>query len=95
MITTQTKGTILRKLAQEGHGSFRHVTYGAQALEELSEDLKRLRQAEFDSMTVKKYDEKYQWFLGLAFLLAVLEVLLRQRRSPRGTWRGRFEVLGP
>ena len=95
VIITQTKGTVLRELARRGQGSFRHVTHGGSAIEELIKDLQQLRQSQFDSMTVRKYDEKYQWFLGLAFLLAILEILLKAR-APRGkTWRGRFEVLGP
>lgn len=95
VILTQTKGTILRELAQKGRGSFRHVTYGGTAIKDLYEDLKKLEQSEFNSMDVRKYDEKYQWFLGLALLLALLEILLGERRSRGRIWKGRFEVAKP
>ena len=92
VILTQTKGTILRELAKKGQGSFRHVTYGGRAIQDLYEDLKKLEQSEFDSSEVSQYDEKYQWFLGLAFLLALLEMLLGERQFPGRIWKGRFEV---
>ncbi len=92
VILTQTKGTILRELAKKGEGSFRHVTYGGRAMEELHQDLKKLRQSEFESMSVREYNEKYQWLLGLALLLAALEMFLGERRPPGRIWKGRFEV---
>ena len=92
VVLTQTKGTILRELAREGHGSFRHVTYGGTAIKDLYDDLKKLEQSEFDSAEVRKYDEQYQWFLGLSLLLAILEISLSERRSRGRIWKGRFEI---
>ncbi len=92
VVLTQTKGTVLKNLAQEGGGSFYHLSYGSDSISSLREDLTRLETAEFDSAVVVDYQEKYQFWLFLAILLALLELFLGERASPGRVWRGRFEV---
>ena len=92
VILTKTKGTILRELAKRGRGSFRHLQYGGTVISDLHKDLQELAQSEFVGSETRKYDEKYQWFLGLALLLAILEILLSEKRPVGRIWKGRFEI---
>lgn len=92
VIMTRTQGTILKTLAREGRGSFYHLTFGGNAMEQLAMDLEKLERAEFDSSTIVDYDERYQLYLFLAIFLALIELLLGERRGLGRLWRGRFEV---
>jgi len=92
VILTQTKGTVLKKLVQEGKGSFYHATFGGSAPRNLYEDVRKLEQAQFNSAVITSYDEKYQGFLLVGLILALIELFLGERRRQGRLWKGRFEV---
>lgn len=91
-ILTATKGTILKALAEAGKGAFYYATLGGNYQNQLVEDIGKLEQAEFDSARVTDYEERYQPLLFVGLLLALLELLLRERRAPFRSWKGRYEV---
>jgi len=92
VILTRTQGKILRELAEVGDGSFYHLTYGGSGIESLIRDLKKLQQSVFDSTTAVNYDEKFQWLLFLGIIVALIELILGERRPQGRVWKGRFEV---
>lgn len=91
-VVSQTKGTVLKNIAAEGKGSFHHVTFGGSAIENLHQEIKKLQQTEFESAEMTDYDENYQIFLFLGLLIALAELLLRERAGAARFWKGRFEV---
>lgn len=91
-ILTQVKGDALRSLAQEGKGGFFFATIGGTHLSEIVDDIAKLEKTQFDSSVATQYEEKYQPFLLLAVLLAVLELFLGERVRRFQLWKGRFEV---
>lgn len=91
-IVTAVKGSALQALAQAGKGSFYHATFGGSHIDSIVADIDRLEKAEFDSEFVTQYDEKFQLFLFLAFIVGCLELLLGERKSASRLWKGRYEV---
>lgn len=91
-IITTVKGTALQALAQAGKGSFYHATFGGNHLDSIVADIDQLEKAEFDSEFVTQYDEKFQIFLALAFLIGCLELVLGERVGSSRLWKGRYEV---
>ena len=82
----------LRQIARAGQGSFYHVTFGGPQMKSLKEDLSKLEQAEFDTLTSENVDEKYQIPLFFAILFGLIELFIGTRRRTRGEWKGRFVV---
>ena len=91
-VVSKTKGTVLKNLASEGKGSFHHVTFGGRAIENLHREIRNLEQTEFESAEMTDYEENYQIFLLFGLLLALVELLIKERASEGRFWRGRFEV---
>ena len=91
-VLSQTKGTVLQKLAAAGSGSFYQVRFGGNAIEKLAADINKLEKSEFENQTITTYAERYQIFLFIAFLIALIELLIGERFVGREIWRGRFEV---
>lgn len=91
-IVSQVKGDALRALAQAGQGSFYHSSFGGGHINEVVEDINRLEKTEFDSRVVTQYDEKFPALLWAALVLALIELLLGERRAAGRLWKGRFEV---
>lgn len=94
VVLSQTKGTVLRKISEKGGGSFYHATFGADIAGALARDIGRLEKSEFESQRVKNYSERYQIFLLIALLLALIEIFISERSKGRRLWKGRFEAHG-
>lgn len=91
-INTQVKGTALKELAQAGKGSFFHIAFGANDAHTIRAELDKLEKAQFASDVTTSYDEKFQYFIILGLLFALVELLIGDRQSAGRIWRGRFEV---
>ncbi|MBT4760427.1 MAG: VWA domain-containing protein [Bdellovibrionaceae bacterium] len=93
VVLSKTKGTILKKLAAEGKGSFYHLTIGSTVMNNLVKDIRNLEKSEFDNSVVTQYNENYQWVLFFAILFLFIEILLSERKTKGRIWQGRFEVM--
>ncbi|MEK6554258.1 MAG: VWA domain-containing protein [Bdellovibrionota bacterium] len=94
VVLTQTKGTVLKQLAEAGKGSFHHATFQGDAIKQVRSDIERLQKSQFADGEIKTFQELYQYFLFLAFLVALFEISMGERASAGRIWRGRFEVVG-
>lgn len=91
-VMTQVKGTALREIAEAGKGSFHHISFGANDARTIKAEIDKLEKAQFASEVSASYDEKYQYFLVLGLIFALLELLIGHRQAAGRIWRGRFEV---
>lgn len=80
----------LRDLANTGGGSFYHATFGNNSVDQLREDINKLKKSQFDSVMQTEYAERFQWILAFAIILALIELLLSERRPGSAIWQGRF-----
>lgn len=71
----------LQMLAQAGGGQFYFATLGGDHIKQLVKDFAEQEKADFASSTATKYEEKYQYFLFIAFLFLLLDVFLTERRK--------------
>lgn len=92
VVVSKVNGEFLKSLAEIGKGSFYHVTFGGGQMSSLVEDLDQLEKAEFDSTVATTYDEKFQYLLLPAILLALAELFLGSRKRFKESWKGRFPV---
>lgn len=91
-VITTVKGDFLRELAETGHGSFHHATFGGQEAKLIKADIDKLQKSEFASSLATSYDERFQIPLLIGLLLLLLDFLLGERKAPGRIWKGRFEV---
>jgi Ca-activated chloride channel family protein len=91
-VVSRSTGQALKELAEAGKGSFQAVTFGGDAIKNLRAAIDNLQKAQFDTLEVSHYNEHYQSFLLIGLVLALLELLLGERKSEGRIWRGRFEV---
>jgi len=91
-VVSKLTGDALKALAEAGKGSYQQVTFGGDAVKNLKASIDQLQKAQFDTLEVSNYVEHYQMFLGIGLMLALLELLLGERRQEGRLWRGRWEV---
>ncbi len=90
IVTTSLDEATLENIARETGGRYLRATPGENELDRLADEISEMAGTEFEARQVTQYEEQYQIFLGIALLLMVLEVLVPERRKPRGEWTGRF-----
>ena len=83
VIKSRLNEDLLGKIARAGNGVYMLLS-GANTMELLYERrLEPLPKSEFTARRVKRYHERYQWFLGLALVLLLLEMFLPERKRGR------------
>lgn len=92
-VLTTVKGDALKALAQAGQGSFYHASFGGDHLQRIVNDINQLEKAQFESEIATQYDERFQIFVLLGVIIALLEIVLGDRRPASRLWKGRFEVV--
>lgn len=82
MVVTKLGEPLLQQLAEATGGIYTRSRNESFGLEEIIARLDEMEATELSLMTFEEYDEQYQWFLGVALLLLVVEMLIFERRNP-------------
>jgi Ca-activated chloride channel family protein len=82
MVVTKLGEPLLQQLAEATGGIYTRSRNDSFGLEEIIARLDEMEATELSVMTFEEYDEQYQWFLGVALLLLIVEMLILERRNP-------------
>ncbi len=94
VVMTRLGEPLLAELAAAGGGQYYRAGRGAIELERVFEDINRLEKRQLESREFSLYKDRYQWFLGFAILLMMLELLvIESLRGRRGDESITGEVL--
>jgi len=74
--------TLLIELARAGGGEYYRAGGEALELDRIFEDIKKLEKREMEAKDFTLYHDRYQWPLGVALVLLVVESLLWDARKP-------------
>jgi len=66
----------LQEIARSGGGEFYLVNQGEEGIQDLKDRLNRLQKREVEQKSFSEYNSYFQWFLGIGFLLFLLEWIL-------------------
>ncbi|CAN5422072.1 hypothetical protein BH10BDE1_BH10BDE1_28420 [soil metagenome] len=90
-VVSQVKGEFLKDLARVGQGTFHFASFGGGEAKTVKADIDRLQKADFASTMSTQYEERFQIFLVLALVFALIDLLVGERAGKDRIWRGRFE----
>ena len=83
IVVTRLDDSTLRQIAQAGGGAYIHAGNEEFGLNPIINDLRRLEDEKYSSVVFEEYDEQYMYFLAVALLLFIVEMLIGSRRSDR------------
>lgn len=86
-IVTQLNESMLSDLANAGNGSYFNLAEGEKIVEALKTSLERVEKRELEQRSFSEFESYYQYFVGLALLLLIIEFLIPYSRS--GLWAGK------
>jgi Ca-activated chloride channel family protein len=79
-ILTTVKGEALKALAEKSQGYFTFATLDSSFVADVLKRLSQLEKKQFESELQVQYDEKFQNFLFLAFILGFFELLIGESK---------------
>ena len=82
MVLTKLNEAILQEVTETSQGIYRRAYNGDFGLNKIIERLDEIEESSLTTSRYEEYDEKYQWFLGVALLLLTAESLILSRRNP-------------
>lgn len=80
IVVTRLDESTLRKTARAGNGAYVHAGTEEFGLNPVIEDIRAMENERFNSVVFEEYDEQYMYFLAIALVLFVLEMLVGERR---------------
>lgn len=72
---------MLLDLANEGDGSYFNIAAGDKVAESLRERIDRLEKREFEMRAFEEYESYFQYFIGIALLLLIIEFVISYRKN--------------
>lgn len=75
LVLTALDEADLQEIANAGNGNYYHASEG---IAQLTTDLARLEKQKYRVRADGEYQERFQWFVGLALILLVSELLVRR-----------------
>lgn len=82
LVLSKPDEEILRKIALETGGFYVRSVSNDLDLETIyKEGIKKMEKKELQSSRRKRWEERFQWFLGIAIFLIVIEVIISERKK--------------
>lgn len=89
-VTSKLDEITLEKIALQTNGKYHRSSAGEVELDNIYKDITGMEKKELGSMRFSQFEDRFQYPLGLALLLLILEILYPERKRVRQEWRGRF-----
>ena len=89
IVVTRLDEEPLRKVASAGGGAYVHAGNDEFGLTPIISDIRKMEDEEYNSVVFEEYNEQFMYFLGIALVFFVLEMLVGDRRARRHLFEGK------
>jgi len=81
---------MLRELSSIGNGMYVRASSAQVGFEQILSDLSGMEKEEFESSVYTDYEDRFQFFLGIAFVFLLLSILISEKKSK---WREKIKLF--
>lgn len=92
IVITKLDDNLLRQIAEIGDGIYRRASNSNVGLDEIFDNINKAEKSEIDSKVFTDYEDQFQWFLGAAIILLIIELLIS---SGKKDWETKFNFFEP
>ena len=92
IIITKLDDNLLRQIAEIGDGIYVRASNSNVGLDKIYEDISKATKSEIEAKVFTDYDDQFQWFVGAAIILLIIEILLS---SGKRGWESKFNFFEP
>ena len=83
IVVTRLDETVLQDIAKAGNGVYVRAGNSEFGLNPIIDDIRRMEDEKYSSIVFEEFDEQFMYFMGIALIFFVLEMLIGDRRSKR------------
>jgi Ca-activated chloride channel family protein len=80
-VITKLNDKLLSEIAATGHGMYVRANNAQAGLKMIFQELDKLEKQKIESKTYSDYEDRFQYFLAVAILLLVIEIMMADRKS--------------
>lgn len=80
-VVTKLNEATLKEIAQSTGGVFMYGSKTDEVLQLVDQTLQKIEKTDFESQQIADFQSQFQWFIGLALLLLVIDSLVLERRT--------------
>jgi len=91
-VVSKLDETMGKEIAAAGQGTYVRATNANSGLNIVMEQINKVQRKTYDSKTFKDFEDRFQFFLGFAFILLIVEFFISNRKSLRLSGLKLFEV---
>lgn len=92
VVITKLDDHILRQLAEIGDGLYVRANNSNVGLDKIYDDISKAKKSEIEAKVFTDYDDQFQWFIGAAIILLIIEILIS---SGKRKWESNFKFFEP
>ncbi|NJM79631.1 MAG: VWA domain-containing protein [Flavobacterium sp.] len=81
VVITKLNPEILQNIAENTKGTYIEGNVTKTVLEQLKNVLDNIEKTEFEAQEIAEYQTQYQWFIGVAFFLLLLDIFFLERKT--------------
>ena len=89
-IITRLDEEMLRRIANAGNGLYVRANNSNVGLEQIYNDISKLDKTEIDTQVFTDYEDQFQWFVGAAVILLLIEIFMS---SGKRAWETKFNIF--
>jgi Ca-activated chloride channel family protein len=83
IVVTRLDESVLQEVADAGNGLYVRAGNSEFGLNPIIDDSRKMEDEKYSSIVFEEYDEQFMYFMGIALLFFVIEMLIGERRSKR------------
>lgn len=80
-VMTQLNEQMLQEIASTGNGIYVHASNSQSGLEYIMNEINKMEKAEFGTQVYTDYEDRFQYFLGIAIALLLLDLFILERKN--------------
>lgn len=94
-VVSKLNEEMCKEISQAGNGVYVRANNANSGFNIVMDQVNKMEKKTYDSKTFKNYEDRFQFFLGFALLLLVLEFFISNRRNLKLSELNLFEVRKP
>jgi len=80
-VVTKLNEEMLKELATAGGGSYIRATHSSVGLKTIFDEINKMEKTLFGSKMYTEFEDRFQYFIGIALLLLIIEFFITERKS--------------
>lgn len=89
-VVTRLDEDMLRRIADAGNGIYVRANNSNVGLEKIYDDISKLDKTEIETQVFTDYEDQFQWFVGAAIILLLIEIFISTGKK---AWETKFNIF--